>query len=134
MDELDDYRKHLVLAEQKAQEDFDKTVMSLSGGALGISFAFIDKIVGTNPMISPSLLFYAWWSWGASVAIVLLSYLFSIRAIRRAIKQTDTGAIYIRRPGGKAALLTEISNLLGASLFFLGLFLIGLFIKRNLGV
>jgi len=38
---LQEYRTHLVAAEQKAQEDYDKTVISLSGGALGISFAFI---------------------------------------------------------------------------------------------
>jgi hypothetical protein len=33
---LVDYRKLLVGAEQKAQEDFDKTVLALSGAALGV--------------------------------------------------------------------------------------------------
>jgi hypothetical protein len=132
MDDLEPYRQHLVLAEQKAQEDFDKTVITLSGGALGLSFAFLDKVVGTKAPASTALLFYAWWSWGISLGVVLLGYLFSIRAIRRAIKQTDSGSIYIRRPGGLASLLTEASNLLGAILFFVGLLLIGIFIRRNL--
>jgi len=43
---LQEYRKHLVAAEQQVQADFDKTVLSLSGGALGISFAFVK-----NPVI-----------------------------------------------------------------------------------
>lgn len=33
-DAMAEYRKSLVAAEQKSQEDFDKTVLSLSGGAL----------------------------------------------------------------------------------------------------
>lgn len=35
---LQDYRKLLLTAEQQAQANFDKTVLSLSGGALGVSF------------------------------------------------------------------------------------------------
>ncbi|WP_417913843.1 hypothetical protein [Candidatus Electronema sp. JM] len=35
-DQLAEYRKWIVAAEQKSQEDFDKTVLSLSGGALGV--------------------------------------------------------------------------------------------------
>lgn len=30
--EIRDYRQHFVLAEQKAQEDYDKAVLALSGG------------------------------------------------------------------------------------------------------
>ena len=43
---LQEYRAHLVSAAQKAQEDFDKTLLALSGGALGVSFAFVKDIVG----------------------------------------------------------------------------------------
>ena len=32
--EMQEYRSHLVEARQKAFEDFDKTVLALSGGAL----------------------------------------------------------------------------------------------------
>ncbi len=35
-DQLAEYRKWIFAAEQKSQEDFDKTVLSLSGGAVGI--------------------------------------------------------------------------------------------------
>ncbi|WP_134984071.1 hypothetical protein [Xanthomonas axonopodis] len=56
-DEVDpEYRQWLVVAEQKAQEDYDKTVLTLSGGALGISFAFVKDIVGQNPIQNSSWL------------------------------------------------------------------------------
>jgi hypothetical protein len=130
--EFAEYRKHLVLAEQKAQEDYDKTVLSLSGGALGISFAFIDKVVKTKPLVSPGYLFWSWVAWASSVVIVLASYFFSIRALRKAIKQSHTGEIYVRKPGGWAALLTETANIFGAAFFILGLFLLGVFVWRNI--
>jgi hypothetical protein len=36
-DSLAQYRQRLVLAGQKAQEDYDKSVLSLSGGAFAVS-------------------------------------------------------------------------------------------------
>jgi hypothetical protein len=43
-DHTSDYRSLLVQTWQKAQDDFDKAVLSLSGGALGVSFIFLkDK-------------------------------------------------------------------------------------------
>ena len=38
-DRLQEYRATLLVAEQKAPGQFDKTVLTLSGGALGVSFA-----------------------------------------------------------------------------------------------
>ncbi len=76
-DAMFEYRNHLVLAGQKAQEDYDKAVMTLSGGALGISFAFLKDIVGPGDLLNETLLFFAWISWGLSVTAVLFSYYFS---------------------------------------------------------
>ncbi|MDD5774068.1 MAG: hypothetical protein PHX78_11450 [bacterium] len=87
--ELREYRNHLVAAEQKAQEDFDKTVLSLSGGALGISFAFIKDIVGAGPFEKLFFLLFSWISWSSSIIIVLLSFFFSHLALRQAINQVD---------------------------------------------
>jgi hypothetical protein len=70
-DDLSEYRKHLQAAEQKSQEDFDKTVLSLSGGALGISFVFLKDVIGPNPIVQPNMLFAAWVAWGISTFCVL---------------------------------------------------------------
>jgi hypothetical protein len=131
-EELKKYRDHLVLAEQKAQEDFDKTVLSLSGGALGISFAFVTDVAGDPPFKWPLLLLGAWACWGSSVFSVLVSYFASHLALRRAIRQVDTGEIYNERVGGIYDLATAVLNGLGAVLFVAGVILITCFAYANL--
>src|SRR5690242_8681658 len=84
---LDEYRKHCVTAEQKAQEDFDKWVLTLSGGGLGTSFAFIKDLIGTGPLAHPLLLFSAWSAWAVSIVATLASFFFSQLALRTAIRQ-----------------------------------------------
>ncbi len=131
--DLDSYRQHLVLAEQKAVEDFDKAVMTLSGGALGVSFAFIRNVAGPQPWADTDLLFAAWICWGVSVVAVLASYYFSHMALRTAITQVDDESIYIRRPGGAYAVLTFVCNAAGGLLFLFGVILIAVFVSANLG-
>lgn len=129
-----DYRAHLVLAEQKAQEDYDKTVIALSGGALGISFAFIENFTDPETMVAGLLLLSAWFSWGLSLAAVLISYFVSQRALREAISQIDQGGPSAGDEiGGRWNRLTRISNAAGGLMFLLGLFLLGAFVTSNLG-
>lgn len=87
------YREWLVSADQKSQESFDKTVLTLSGGALALSFAFIKDIVGDGSIISAGLLVASWCAWAASLSCVLVSFLFSQFALRKAISQVDAGAM-----------------------------------------
>ena len=133
MDErLKEYRSHLVTAEQKAQEDFDKTVLSLSGGALGISFAFIRDVVGSGSFISPELLFAAWVCWGASVTAVLASYFTSHLALRHTLRQLDAHDLPDQRVGGIADIVTAVLNAIGGVLFLVGIITIVLFVRSNL--
>jgi len=133
-DEMSAYRQHLVLAEQKAQEDFDKTVLYLSSGALGISFAFVDKFVKPGVLADPGLLIGAWVAWAASVTVVLLSFFLSRLALRKAIVQTDSGSIRNFSPGGWVATAVDVCNVVGALLFVAGLALVVSFVRRNMGV
>ncbi len=130
--QLVEYRKFLVDADQKSQGDFDKTVLSLSGGALGISFIFLKDVIGPNPINSPDLLFASWVSWGASTFVVLASYFFSHLALRKAIDQIDNGTIDDETPGGHYRRITAFLNALGAILFLVGVCTITLFASENL--
>jgi hypothetical protein len=131
-DSLEQYRKLLINTEQKAQDDFDKTIITLSGGALGITFAFIKDIVGSKPVINPDLIFYAWLSWGISISAVLLSFYFSNLAFREAIKQIHNGNIYKMHPGGWYDSFTGILNAIGGFLFIVGVTLAIIFAYLNL--
>jgi len=130
--EMADYRKHLVAAEQKAQEDFDKTVLSLSGGALGISFVFLKDVVGPSAISKPDLLFAAWVSWGLSTFFVLTSYYTSHLALRKAIDQVDAGSISASSVGGIFRHVTAFCNAAGAVLFLAGVCSITFFASANL--
>lgn len=127
-----DHRKHLVAADQKSQEDFDKTVLSLSGGALGISFIFLKDVIGPNPIQSPALLFAAWVAWGASTFCVLVSYYLSHLAIRTTIRQIDQDTLHREKPGGRYTDVTAFLNAAGAVLFLVGVVTITLFANSNL--
>lgn len=131
-DELEDYRKHLAAAEQKAQEDFDKTLIALAGGGLGVSFTFVDKFLNGHVPSAVPFLYYSWIVWSASLLVVFTSYFCSIRALRRALRQSYSGSVYVQRPGGMWSVATEILNIVGAILFAVGLVLILVFIRRNL--
>ncbi len=131
-DRLSDYRKWLVSAEQKSQEDFDKTVLSLSGGALGISFVFLKDVIGPQPIVLSGFLLAAWLAWAFSTFSVLTSYYLSHLALRRAISQVDDGTIFKQPPGGVFACLTAMLNATGAVLFLVGVCCITVFAGANL--
>ena len=131
-EELSEYRKHLIGAEQKAQEDFDKAVLSLSGGALGISFAFIKDIVGVGSINNPGLLLFSWGCWGSSIIAILASYFFSHLSLRKAINQVDSDEIYKGHPGGAFDWITAFLNACGGILFFVGVILMIVFVAFNL--
>jgi hypothetical protein len=133
MDEsLKEYRTFLISADQKAQEDFDKTVLTLSGGALGISIAFVKDIIGSNPIEVSWALVWAWINWAASLTCTLASFYLSQQALRKSVQQVDSGQIYQETPGGRFSKVTSITNGLGIVFFILGVVFIVLFAYRNL--
>ena len=128
------YRTLLIETEQKSQEDYDKTVLTLSGGALAVSFAFVKDIVGKNPVQRPNWLLAAWICWGVSVCCVLFSFFFSQQALRKAIKQLDEGTIYaVKRPGGWFEKVNITLNALGGILFLIGVICVTIFVYYNFG-
>jgi len=132
MDDLQEYRNQLIAAEQKAQDDFDKTILSLSSGALGISFIFLNDIIGDAPTYI-SLLMVAWVGWALSSTSVLISFYVSHKALRHAIKQVDTKKIREEHPGSWYDKFTGFLNWFSLTLFVIGLFSMIWFIKINLG-
>lgn len=126
------YRQSLLSAEQKSQEDFDKTVLSLSGGALAVSFIFVKDVVGDQPIRDSIYLLYAWILWATSSFAVLISFYLSHLALRKAVKQLDDGSIHRDRPGGIYSVVISIINPFGALLFFLGVVSMGFFVHENL--
>ena len=129
---LQDYRQTLQELEQQAQQSYDKTVLTLSGGALGVSFAFVSDIIGSSSALWTAWLVIAWISWGLSVTAVLFSFFFSHLALRKAVDQIDAESIHQERPGGSFDLVTAILNATGGGLFLVGVISMVIFATRNM--
>lgn len=127
-----EYRNLLTKTEQESQSDFDKAILTLSGGALGISVALTRDFIGTSKATAVAVLICAWAAWSLSSTAVLVSFYTSTLALRKAIKQLDAGRLGMERPGGWYDFGTTSLNLIGLVLFVAGLVLIIIFFSYNL--
>jgi len=129
-DEHVQYRAHLYQLEQKAQESFDKSVLSLSGGALGVSFAFTESFIGTPPYRLHILLALAWIAWAGSIVAILASFFTSTCALR---KELARGWPPGDGKGNRCDMITAVLNVTGGLLFPTGVVLLAVFVLKNLG-
>lgn len=118
--ELQKYRDVLVEADHLASLNYDKAVMTLSGGALGISITFLKDIVPMPLATTKILLYISWIAFAISLASILTSYLFSMASLRKAIRQVDDGTIYTKPIGGFATRFTEFLRILASVGFLVG--------------
>ena len=126
------YRSDLIEAEKQAQEDYDKTILTLSSGALGISIAFIKNIIGEGPIVAPGFLYWAWICWGGSMTSILISFYTSHLALRREIRNLSEGKTIEAKPGGIFDMITAILNPLSGALLIAGIIVMALFVANNL--
>jgi hypothetical protein len=131
-DNLREYRSQLIEAEHKAQTAFDRTLLTLSGGALGLSLTFVAKFTGQGRSATV-FLSSAWVIWAVSLICVLASHYFSTLAMRKAIEQLDKGLIYEETPGGGHDRAIRVLNGVGGLLFVLGVAAILIFAVSNAG-
>lgn len=74
-DSLQSYKKELEILILKSQEIFEKQLNYISAGAIGISFAFVEKLTGSlNETGCKLLLFFGWITLIASIVLNLISH------------------------------------------------------------
>ncbi len=84
-----DYRKNLNDSLYQISDSFDKTIITLAGGALGLSITFIHEIAPhPDPTTLPTLT-TAWAFLVAALLSILLSLLTSQRAKVKEIEEVD---------------------------------------------
>ena len=127
------YREMLQALEHESQRAYDKTVLTLSGGALGVSFAFVKDIIGEAPIVWKAFLLASWVFWGLSVTCVLLSFFLSQRALHKAIDEVDEKIDEGKTPKNYYDTMTRVLNVLGGFLFFTGVISMVVFAAKNMG-
>ena len=128
-----EYRNALLEGDKVAVQGYDKAVMTLSGGAIAISFAFIKDICGFNDLVHSGLLLCAWGVWGFSILCVLVSHYCSHQAMRRALIDLNNNNLKFERPGRGWDTAINILNPVGGLLFLVGLISLLVFVSLNFG-
>ena len=118
--DLREYRSQLIEAEHAAQASYDRTVLALSGGALGLSITFVDKFIGDAVSSGNGLLLASWILWALSLSCILVSHYLSALSMRKALHQLDAGLIRDEHPGGWFDGATAVLNPIGGALFLTG--------------
>lgn len=125
------YEQELYKVLTYSNEQFDKNVLFIASGALGISFAFIEKLV---PQLSKAYckcyLISAWYCFGLVVFISLLSHFISMLSIQWSIaNHTKQNFEKGRIKWNTATRVFNISMIIG---LLIGIILLITFIKQNI--
>jgi hypothetical protein len=130
--ELKAYRESQLKKANKSQSEYDKLVVTLSGGALGVSFTFLKDVLHRDALQDTIFLPLSWACWSASLACILVSLFTGIGGLRKAVAQVDDGTIYESRPGGILDFITaKILNPAAGVFFILGLVFMIAFVWLN---
>jgi hypothetical protein len=85
-----DYTTQQYDALKYSNEQFDKNVLFIASGALGISFAFIEKLIPDfENAVKTCLLITSWYFFAGVIFISLVAHFISVMANRWAIKHDD---------------------------------------------
>lgn len=126
--DIEGYRRDLLDCDNNSIGEYDKAVMTLSGGAIGLTFAFL-KDIGTLQHII--FLLAAWTFWGVSITCVVCSHYFSHLAMRRALKDLNAERLNYDKPGGCWDTAINILNPVAGGLFLAGLVSLLFFVSYN---
>jgi uncharacterized iron-regulated membrane protein len=127
-----EYLKCLSESEFQAIDQFDKTVLTLTGGAFGVSFAFLKDIVKPEVVVSKGCLVSAWAFWCLALTGSLAAFYCSHLAMRRAQRRYREGERDEAELTGLFGQAVLWLNPITGGLFIVGLFCMSVFVASNL--
>lgn len=129
-----EHRKLLINSEHEQARLFDKTLATISGGALAISITFYKEIFINVNEDMVIILFLSWVFFISSLGFNLISFLTSMTAIQKSIKLLDdeieNGQLSYNRPF--LDIVTTFLNWFSLIFCILGLVLLVCFFFINL--
>lgn len=129
-------RKLLIDVERTQSQNYDKYLLLLSGGALGLSLTFISQVARqAKPFTYPILFVGSWVAFGVTICGMLCSMLLSQKAYQKQRDIVDAAYTQGRWPAHERITLSKWVwwlNLFSGIAFLVGAVLLGLFVSRNL--
>jgi hypothetical protein len=96
MSEVSIDRERLIASHQTASDSFDRALMTLAGGSLGLSIAFV-KDIAPHP-VAVWAIQTSWVCMGVALALILLSFAASAEVHRRVIAGLEARRPYEQEP------------------------------------
>jgi hypothetical protein len=128
-------RSELLDRQRSNSESYDKAILTLASGALGLSLSFIKDILpASEPARRVCLLYVSWILLTAAIITTVASFLLSNEAINQALRQNTE--YYLKR-NESAFVRTKLSRAVDASnyasgiLFVFGIVLTVIFVSVN---
>jgi len=117
-----------------ALEAFDKAILTLSAGALGLSLGFIKDVAPLSTAVGLWLLYWSWGFLGAAIFLTLFSFIASYQAFEQ--QKEVAFEYYINqtehvRTQGRWALITRYVTYVAGGFFVAALLLTLIFAIRN---
>lgn len=124
-----EYWQQLNKAYIESSSQFDKQVLFLASGALGLSFAFIKDIVKLAEATNKWLLISSWSLFGAVILLSIISHYTSLKAINKKIHNLN-----VKEDKGSKKLnsFTKWFNILMIVFLALGLSFLTVFVAINI--
>ena len=129
------HRQWLVECSLTVSRDRDRMLMALSGGAMGVSIAFVNGVIPRGGPVQVWILAVAWFAFVGSLVFCLWSQYSSDKAIRSEINDCDrvaAGASPMLRTDNVASSSTEALNSLAALTCVFGIIALLVFAFINL--
>jgi hypothetical protein len=128
--------RSVILDRQRSNsEGYDKAILTLASGALGLSLSFIkDLLPASRPPAWSCLLYLSWWLLTAAILTTVCSFLLSNAALNKALEQA--WGYYLKRNEAafartRLAHAVDYSNYLAGALFVFGIVLTVIFVSVN---
>lgn len=114
-------------------EQFDKNVLFIASGALGISFGFIEKVVPNLAIAqNKNFLIDSWYCFAGVIFISLVAHFISTFAIRWSIENDNIEEEKYMRISGRWNWCIRALNIFMILGLFFGIILLIIFVKQNI--
>lgn len=130
-----DFRRMYADSNRETSKLLDQSLLTLAGGALGLSLTFIRQVFPSPTLGSLPALLFAWVLFGSCILATLISLITSGHANERTTEQLDEafyGGGLISKPNNIASAWTGHANVISMACFINAVWLLAWFVIQNL--
>ena len=129
---MSDYNNSLDKTRSYCIEQFDKNIVFIASGSLGISFAFIKDIVNLSKATHINLLIYSWYIFSGVIFLSLLGHYISMQGHNWALANANLNDDDYNEGIKRRNLPIKILNIAMIIAIFIGALLLINFVNQNI--